>query len=152
MCLFICQEVPFCFWLSVQCIILVQVWDKVLGVSITGAANEEIYSPEQLAKQITAMSSTVNRIGFIGLGAMGFGMATHLLSSNFCVLGYDVISYVQFLLHSTWKIKLLLWNGMLEWLVIVLLSMLMPNFLHLWSFLLYMLKMYLTNAVSDVMV
>jgi phosphoglycerate dehydrogenase-like enzyme len=79
----------------------VQVWEKVFGVSITGAANEEIYSPEQLAKQITAMSSTVNRIGFIGLGAMGFGMATNLLSSNFCVLGYDVISYLQFLLHST---------------------------------------------------
>lgn len=78
-----------------------QVWEKVLGVSITGAANEEIYSPEQLAKQITAMPSTVNRIGFIGLGAMGFGMATHLLSSNFCVLGFDVISSVQFLLHST---------------------------------------------------
>lgn len=69
---------------------LVKVWEKVFGVSITGAANEEIYSPEQLAKQITAMSRTVNRIGFIGLGAMGFGMATHLLSSNFCVLGYDV--------------------------------------------------------------
>lgn len=103
LCHFICHEVPFCFWLSVHCILLVQVWEKVFGVSIIGAANEEIYSPEQLAKQITAMSRTVNRIGFIGLGAMGFGMATHLLSSNFCVLGYDVISYLQFLLHSTLK-------------------------------------------------
>uniref|UniRef100_A0A2N9EIJ8 3-hydroxyisobutyrate dehydrogenase n=1 Tax=Fagus sylvatica TaxID=28930 RepID=A0A2N9EIJ8_FAGSY len=69
---------------------LVKVWDKVLGVSTTDAANEEMYSPEELANQIACKSSSVNRIGFIGLGAMGFGMATHLLRSKFCVLGYDV--------------------------------------------------------------
>lgn len=84
-----------------------QVWDKVLGVSTTDAANEEMYSPEELANQIACKSSSVNRIGFIGLGAMGFGMATHLLRSKFCVLGYDVILYVQFLLHYTSTIKLL---------------------------------------------
>ncbi|XWS50840.1 hypothetical protein CRYUN_Cryun12cG0124300 [Craigia yunnanensis] len=69
---------------------LVQVWDQVLGVNTTDAANAELYSPEQLASQITAKSKTVNRVGFIGLGAMGFGMATHLVKSNICVLGYDV--------------------------------------------------------------
>ena len=84
-----------------------QVWEKVLGVGITDAANAEMYNPEQLANQIACKSSPVNQIGFIGLGAMGFGMATHLLRSNFCVLGYDVILYVQFLLHYTSTIKLL---------------------------------------------
>lgn len=68
---------------------LAKVWEKVLGVGITDAANAEMYNPEQLANQIACKSSSVNRIGFIGLGAMGFGMATHLLRSNFCVLGYD---------------------------------------------------------------
>ncbi|OVA01688.1 Ketose-bisphosphate aldolase [Macleaya cordata] len=62
----------------------------VLGKSITDASNEESYNPEKLADEITTTSSTVKRIGFIGLGAMGFGMATHLIKSNFCVLGYDV--------------------------------------------------------------
>ncbi|XP_075661996.1 uncharacterized protein LOC142631655 isoform X3 [Castanea sativa] len=68
---------------------LAKVWEKVLGVGITDAANVEMYDPKKLANQIACKSSTVNRIGFIGLGAMGFGMTTHLLRSNFCVLGYD---------------------------------------------------------------
>ncbi|KAJ7975240.1 ketose-bisphosphate aldolase class-II family protein [Quillaja saponaria] len=71
-------------------ITLLKVWEKVHGVNITDAANAEPYSPELLATQVTAESSTVRRVGFIGLGAMGFGMATHLLRSNFCVIGYDV--------------------------------------------------------------
>lgn len=29
-------------------------------------------------------------IGFIGLGAMGFGMATHLVRQGYTVVGYDV--------------------------------------------------------------
>ncbi|KAF8398972.1 hypothetical protein HHK36_014837 [Tetracentron sinense] len=69
---------------------LVKVWERVLGVSIADASNAETYSPEQLADEVIATSNSVKRIGFIGLGAMGFGMATHLLKSNFCVLGYDV--------------------------------------------------------------
>ncbi|KAK9208946.1 hypothetical protein WN944_001307 [Citrus x changshan-huyou] len=69
---------------------LVKVWENVLGVNITDAANLEAYKPEELAKQITAKSNSVTRVGFIGLGAMGFGMATHLLRSNFTVVGYDV--------------------------------------------------------------
>lgn len=63
------------------------------GVNISEAVNAETYIPEQLASQITASSNAVNRVGFIGLGAMGFGMATHLLKSNFSVLGFDVIFY-----------------------------------------------------------
>ncbi|KAK2981171.1 hypothetical protein RJ640_002322 [Escallonia rubra] len=70
---------------------MIKVWEKVLGVNITEAANLEPYNPELLAKKITAKSNSVSQIGFIGLGAMGFGMATHLLRSNFCVHGYDYI-------------------------------------------------------------
>lgn len=72
---------------------MVQVWENVLGVNITDAASLEAYKPEELAKQITAKSNSVTRVGFIGLGAMGFGMATHLLRSNFTVVGYDVIAH-----------------------------------------------------------
>ncbi|KAG6589640.1 hypothetical protein SDJN03_15063, partial [Cucurbita argyrosperma subsp. sororia] len=70
--------------------LLEQVWKGAYGVNISDAANTEIYSPEQLANEIISKSSSVIRVGFIGLGAMGFGMATHLIRSNFCVIGYDV--------------------------------------------------------------
>ncbi|KAG9148435.1 hypothetical protein Leryth_016916, partial [Lithospermum erythrorhizon] len=69
---------------------LLKAWEKVLGVSIIDTANAERYKPEELASQICTKSDTVKRIGFIGLGAMGFGMATHLLKSGFSVIGYDV--------------------------------------------------------------
>ncbi|KAL1533220.1 hypothetical protein AAHA92_33137 [Salvia divinorum] len=69
---------------------LLKVWEELSGVNIISAANAKPYNPEELAKQLSAKSKTAKRIGFIGLGAMGFGMATHLLKSNFIVLGYDV--------------------------------------------------------------
>lgn len=59
-------------------------------MNIIDAANAKRYNPEELAKQLSTKSKTVKRIGFVGLGAMGFGMAKHLLKSNFTVLGYDV--------------------------------------------------------------
>ncbi|KDP25980.1 hypothetical protein JCGZ_22710 [Jatropha curcas] len=68
---------------------LLKAWEKIHRVNIQEAASAEPYSPEQVACQITSGSAVVKRIGFIGLGAMGFGMATHLLKSNFCVIGYD---------------------------------------------------------------
>lgn len=61
-------------------------------MKISDTANADAYSPEQLASEFTADSKSGRRVGFIGLGAMGFGMATHLLSSNFSVVGYDVTS------------------------------------------------------------
>ncbi|GAB4860535.1 hypothetical protein Ancab_035695 [Ancistrocladus abbreviatus] len=67
-----------------------KVWENVLGIKVQDAASEERYDPEEMARQVTARSKSVNRVGFIGLGAMGFGMATHLLTSNFTVVGYDV--------------------------------------------------------------
>ncbi|KAH6781861.1 ketose-bisphosphate aldolase class-II family protein [Perilla frutescens var. hirtella] len=69
---------------------LLKVWEELSGVNIIDAAKAKLYNPEELAKQLSAKSKTAKRIGFIGLGAMGFGMATHLLKSNFTVLGYDV--------------------------------------------------------------
>ncbi|KAL3630490.1 hypothetical protein CASFOL_023474 [Castilleja foliolosa] len=69
---------------------LLKVWERLSGVKIIEAANESSFNPEELANQLSTKSKTVKRIGFIGLGAMGFGMATHLLKSNFSVLGYDV--------------------------------------------------------------
>ncbi|GFP85850.1 uncharacterized oxidoreductase ygbj [Phtheirospermum japonicum] len=69
---------------------LLKVWERLSGVKILEADDEKTYNPEELANQLSTKSKTVKRIGFIGLGAMGFGMATHLLKSNFSVLGYDV--------------------------------------------------------------
>lgn len=36
------------------------------------------------------MTSTKPEIGFVGLGAMGFGMATNLVKQGYPVKGYDV--------------------------------------------------------------
>lgn len=69
---------------------IIKVWEKVYGVNISDAANADAYNPEQLASEFTTDSKSVGRVGFIGLGAMGFGMANHLLSSKFCVVGFDV--------------------------------------------------------------
>ncbi|XP_027357989.1 uncharacterized protein LOC113867134 isoform X3 [Abrus precatorius] len=69
---------------------LIEVWEILYGVKISDAANADAYNAEQLASVFTTDSKSGRRVGFIGLGAMGFGMATHLLSSKFCVVGYDV--------------------------------------------------------------
>ncbi|XP_073147558.1 uncharacterized protein [Henckelia pumila] len=69
---------------------LLEVWEKVTGVNIIDAVNAKYNNPEELAGTLSTKSKHVKRIGFIGLGAMGFGMARHLLKSNFSVLGYDV--------------------------------------------------------------
>lgn len=67
-----------------------KLWEKMHGVNMDEAVKAEAYNPEEWGRQITLKSYNVKKIGFIGLGAMGFGMATHLLKSNFCVIGYDV--------------------------------------------------------------
>lgn len=71
-----------------------QIWEEVYGVNIISTANEEKYFLKQLAEEIAANSDTVSRIGFICLGAMGLGIATHLVKSNYCVSGFDVISHL----------------------------------------------------------
>jgi 3-hydroxyisobutyrate dehydrogenase-like beta-hydroxyacid dehydrogenase len=74
---------------------LIKACERMMGVNISAAMNVESYNPEQLASQITSSADSVNRIGFIGLGAMGFGMASHLLKSNFSVIGFDVYKPTQ---------------------------------------------------------
>lgn len=69
---------------------LIKIWEKVYGVKISDAANADAYNPEQLASEVITASKSGKRVGFVGLGAMGFGMATNLLRSNFSVFGYDV--------------------------------------------------------------
>ena len=64
--------------------------EQIYGVDIQDAANKKSYIPGQLADELVPKSKAVNKIGFIGLGAMGFGMAAHLLRSNFHVIAYDV--------------------------------------------------------------
>ncbi|KAF9592454.1 hypothetical protein IFM89_014944 [Coptis chinensis] len=68
----------------------VKISEAILGINIIDASTKESYNPEKLADEVSAASNSVKRIGFIGLGAMGFGMATHLVKSKFCVSGYDV--------------------------------------------------------------
>ncbi|KAL9237723.1 hypothetical protein vseg_012239 [Gypsophila vaccaria] len=69
---------------------LFKVWEGAVGINVNAAASEETYDPEALAGKFISSSKAVNRVGFVGLGAMGFGMATHLLRSKFTVAGYDV--------------------------------------------------------------
>ncbi|XP_072952749.1 uncharacterized protein [Typha angustifolia] len=67
-----------------------KVWGQTFGANIRDAANQKSYNPNELANQLAMTSKVVNRVGFIGLGAMGFGMASHLLRSGFSVIAYDV--------------------------------------------------------------
>eukprot|EP01018_Ginkgo_biloba_P005636 Gb_23162 [translate_table: standard] len=67
---------------------VVKIWERTAGVSVV--SSDKGYSPEQIAQDIVAVSNTVEQIGFIGLGAMGFGMATQLVHSNYRVFGFDV--------------------------------------------------------------
>ncbi|EPS68965.1 hypothetical protein M569_05803, partial [Genlisea aurea] len=69
---------------------LFKLWEKLSGVNIMDMAHEKTYSPAELATQLSPKFKNINRIGFIGLGAMGMGMATHLVKSNFNVTGYDI--------------------------------------------------------------
>lgn len=80
---------------SVALLFLVQVWEETFGVNIREAARKKSYDPGNLAHQLSQASSVVKKIGFIGLGAMGFGMAAHLLKSGFTVVAYDVSLYLS---------------------------------------------------------
>lgn len=47
----------------------------------------------QTQEDIVGKAIKPHRIAFIGLGAMGFGMASWLVHEGFSVCGYDVSSY-----------------------------------------------------------
>jgi phosphoglycerate dehydrogenase-like enzyme len=78
-----------------------QVWEASFGVNIVDAASQQIYDASKLADQLVMESKAAKQIGFIGLGAMGFGMASHLLKSGFCVVAYDVRTLLTFLSFPT---------------------------------------------------
>ncbi|XP_078159661.1 ketose-bisphosphate aldolase class-II family protein isoform X2 [Carex rostrata] len=65
-------------------------YEQIYGMNIRDAMNQPSYDPSELAQELTATAKGVQKIGFIGLGAMGFGMASHLLKSGFSVIAYDV--------------------------------------------------------------
>lgn len=67
-----------------------QVYEQIFGMNIRDATKNPSYDPSELARELTATAKSVKKIGFIGLGAMGFGMASHLLKSGFSVIAYDV--------------------------------------------------------------
>jgi len=68
-------------------------------VKVSDAAKADAYKPEKLASEVITASESRKRVAFIGLGAMGFGMATQLVKSNFSVFGYDVISLYRILTY-----------------------------------------------------
>lgn len=78
-----------------------QVWEVSFGVNIVDAASQQIYDASKLADQLVMESKAAKRIGFIGLGAMGFGMASHLLKLGFYVVAYDVRTLLTFLSFPT---------------------------------------------------
>ncbi|KAK8962641.1 hypothetical protein KSP40_PGU016699 [Platanthera guangdongensis] len=65
-------------------------WEQKFGVNVREAATKQCCNPVELASDVVTMSKVVHKLGFIGLGAMGFGMASHLLKSGFIVHAYDV--------------------------------------------------------------
>lgn len=69
-----------------------QAYEQIYGMNIRDATKQPSYDPSELARELTATAKGVKKIGFIGLGAMGFGMASHLLKSGFSVIAYDVRS------------------------------------------------------------
>ncbi|KAM7532263.1 hypothetical protein LguiB_035673 [Lonicera macranthoides] len=67
-----------------------KVCQKELGVNTIDTVNAKACLPEKLVNQIIAKSKSVKQVRFTELGAMGFGMATHLLKSNFNAHAYDL--------------------------------------------------------------
>lgn len=68
-----------------------QIWDKTMGVSVASPVTEgNTATKEQTVEQIVDESPMPQRVAFIGLGAMGFGMASWLVQEKFTVCGFDV--------------------------------------------------------------
>ncbi|KAG1358748.1 putative Ketose-bisphosphate aldolase class-II family protein [Cocos nucifera] len=64
-----------------------KIWEQMFGVNVRDAANQKSYNPGHLAEQLSMTSKAVKRIGFIGLGAMGFGMVYKPTLNRFADLG-----------------------------------------------------------------
>jgi UDP-N-acetylmuramoylalanine-D-glutamate ligase len=58
-----------------------------ISVAAPKAPLEELHTPQQ---RIVQAAEKPKKVAFIGLGAMGFGMASWLLKEKFTVRGFDV--------------------------------------------------------------
>jgi UDP-N-acetyl-D-mannosaminuronate dehydrogenase len=72
-----------------------KIWEKASDVKIIGAAKNDQDTFAQKAENITKEAPSVQNVGFIGLGAMGFGMASTLLREKFTVCGFDVRQMIK---------------------------------------------------------
>lgn len=68
---------------------IVKIWEKTMNISVAApkAPLEELHTPQQ---RIVQAAEKPKKVAFIGLGAMGFGMASWLLKEKFTVCGFDV--------------------------------------------------------------
>ncbi|KAI5066263.1 hypothetical protein GOP47_0018887 [Adiantum capillus-veneris] len=69
---------------------VVKVWERVAGRKITECLKNKQGSFSRKAEEIFEGAKKVESVGFIGLGAMGFGMASTLVQKKFTVCGFDV--------------------------------------------------------------
>ncbi|MCO5612204.1 hypothetical protein L7F22_066466 [Adiantum nelumboides] len=69
---------------------VVKVWEKVAGINISDCIRNKEGSFARKAEAIFEGATKVEFVGFIGLGAMGFGMASTLVQKKFTVCGFDV--------------------------------------------------------------
>lgn len=70
---------------------VVKVWEKTAGISVVASSMDggKGYLDGK-DREFIKGAIKVQRVGFIGLGAMGFGMAATLLDKEFEVCGFDV--------------------------------------------------------------
>ena len=61
----------------------------------------------QTQEKIVEKAIKLHRVAFIGLGAMGFGMASWLVHEGFSVCGYDVSSYGVIIQDSNSSVSLI---------------------------------------------
>lgn len=75
-----------------------KIWEKTANVKVIAAAKNDRDTFAQKAENITKEAPSVQNVGFIGLGAMGFGMASTLLREKFTVCGFDVRRMIKWLI------------------------------------------------------
>ncbi|KAL2644219.1 hypothetical protein R1flu_011806 [Riccia fluitans] len=69
------------------CSALYKVWGKIIYAHTASSVSvDSLDTMEELAK----VAQKVDSLAFVGLGAMGFGMASHLVKEGYKVRGYDV--------------------------------------------------------------
>ena len=72
-----------------------QIWEKTMGVSVVTPVTQGFAKGEATQEQAVKNPVVPHRVAFIGLGAMGFGMASWLIHEKFTVCGYDVSTWTR---------------------------------------------------------